>query len=66
MSLKKNVGPTDRNIRLAVAGILVLLGIWIHQPILSLVGLVVLITGITGYCLVYIPLKINTNQGDED
>ena len=65
MSLKKNVGPTDRNIRLAVAGILVLLGVWIGQPLLSLVGLVVLITGITGYCLAYIPFKINTNRDHE-
>ncbi|HYN79827.1 MAG TPA: DUF2892 domain-containing protein [Lamprocystis sp. (in: g-proteobacteria)] len=66
MSLKQNVGPTDRNIRLAVAGVLVLLGVWIGQPLLSVVGLIVLITGITGYCLAYIPLKINTNRDDAD
>jgi hypothetical protein len=66
MSLTKNVGKTDRNIRLAAAGVLVLIGIWFHQPILSLVGLVLLATGATGYCLAYIPFKINTNKDSED
>jgi hypothetical protein len=66
MSLTKNVGKTDRNIRLAAAGLLVLAGIWLHQPILSLVALVLLITGALGVCPAYIPFKINTNKDDED
>jgi len=28
--MKKNIGQTDRTIRLAVAGLLVLCGIWLH------------------------------------
>jgi hypothetical protein len=65
MSLTKNVGKTDRNIRLAVAGVLVLAGIWLHQPILSLIGLVLLVTGAVGVCPAYIPFKINTNKDDD-
>ncbi len=66
MSLTKNVGKTDRAIRLAVAGLLVLLGIWLHQPILSVIGLVLVVTGATGFCLAYIPFKINTNKDGQD
>jgi len=66
MSLTKNVGKTDRTIRLGVAGLLVLLGIWVHQPILSVIGLVLLVTGATGFCLAYLPFKINTTKDDQD
>lgn len=65
MTLPKNVGKTDRNIRLAVAGLLVVAGILSGQPILSLIGLVVLATGFFGTCPAYIPFKLNTNK-DED
>lgn len=65
MSLPKNVGTTDRNIRLAIAGVLVLIGIWLHQPLLSLVGLVLLITATVGFCPAYLPFKFSTNK-DED
>ena len=61
MSLKKNVGQTDRNIRLAVAGVLILLGVWLGMPLLSFIGLVVLVTGVLGFCPAYVPLKMDTN-----
>lgn len=66
MSLAKNVGSTDRNIRMALAGVLVVVGVLFSQWILSLVGLVLLITAWTGVCLAYIPFKINTNKFDYD
>jgi hypothetical protein len=67
MTLPKNVGKTDRTIRLAVAGVLVVAGVWSGYAVLSLIGLVVLATGYTGVCPAYIPLKINTNkEADED
>lgn len=65
MTLNKNVGPTDRNIRLAVAGALVLGAVWLDLPILSLVGLVLLVTGLLGFCPAYVPFKIDTNKGAE-
>jgi uncharacterized membrane protein len=66
MSLKKNVGQTDRNIRLAAAGILVLAGVWANLWVLSVIGLVLLITSLTGFCPAYLPFKINTNKDGED
>jgi CHASE2 domain-containing sensor protein len=62
----KNVGKTDRNIRLAVGGILIFLGIAKMGAWITLLGLIVLATGATGTCLAYIPMKINTvKEGDE-
>jgi hypothetical protein len=67
MTLPKNVGATDRTIRMAVAGVLVVAGIFSGYAVLSIIGLVVLATGYTGVCPAYIPFKINTNkEADED
>jgi hypothetical protein len=65
MNLVKNVGKTDRNLRLAAGGLLVLGGILTGSALLTILGLVVLATGATGTCLAYIPLNINTNKGDQ-
>ena len=66
MNLPKNVGKSDRNIRLAVAGGLVVVGILAGQVILSLIGLAVLATSVTGICPAYIALKIDTNKPGDD
>ncbi len=68
MSLKKNVGQTDRTIRMAAAGVLVLLGVSLHLWfgwVLSAIGLVLLVTGFMGFCPLYRPFKIDTNKDDE-
>lgn len=66
MNLPKNVGKTDRTIRLAVAGLLVVAGVLSGYPLLSIVALVVLATGYLGTCPAYIPFKIDTNKGGGD
>jgi uncharacterized membrane protein len=62
----KNVGKTDRNIRLAAGGLLVLMGLFAASTgakvFLTVVGLIVLATGATGTCLAYVLLNKNTNQ----
>jgi hypothetical protein len=63
MNLPKNVGAMDRNIRLAVAGVLILAGLITSKVILDILGLVVLATGALGFCPAYLPLKINTIKG---
>ncbi len=63
MNLPKNVGAMDRNIRLAVAGVLILAGLISSKVILDILGLVVLATGALGFCPAYLPLKINTIKG---
>lgn len=65
MTLIKNVGKTDRNIRLAAGGVLVFLGIITNSVLFSIIGLVVLATGATGTCPAYMPLNINTNKDDK-
>jgi hypothetical protein len=64
MTLVKNVGKTDRNIRLAAGGILVFLGIFTNSWIFSVLGLVVLATGAVGTCPAYIALKMDTTKND--
>ncbi len=64
MDLIRNVGKTDRNLRLAAGGLLVFSGIITGTLLLSIIGLVVLATGAIGTCPVYIPLNINTNKND--
>ncbi len=65
MNLVKNVGQKDRNIRYAVAGVLVLLGVISASWLLSVLGLIVLATAYLGTCGAYIPLGINTKKSDE-
>ncbi|MBK5931682.1 YgaP family membrane protein [Halochromatium salexigens] len=65
MNLVKNVGQTDRNIRYAVAGVLVLLGVISASWLLSVLGLIVLATAYLGTCGAYIPLGISTKKNDE-
>lgn len=65
MNLIKNVGQTDRNIRYAAAGLLVLIGIVGGSLWLSLIGLVVLGTAYFGTCAAYIPLGIDTTKSDK-
>lgn len=66
MSLPKNIGQMDRNIRLAVAGVLILLGLMVApvnlKIILTVIGLIVLATAWLGFCPAYVPLKINTDK----
>jgi hypothetical protein len=65
MNLPKNIGTTDRNIRFAAGGILILFGIIISKAIPIILGLVVLATAALGTCPAYIPLKINTKKEGE-
>ena len=60
----KNVGSTDRIIRV-ILGIAVLsLLFFLHgnQKYWGLIGLIPLITGLIGYCPIYSLLKISTNK----
>ena len=64
--IKQNEGTLDRAIRTILglifipAGIFAVEGIW--QVILIAAGSIALITGILGFCLLYIPLGISTKR----
>jgi hypothetical protein len=66
MIMRTNEGFLDRAVRVvAGAGILSLLAIgpvpgW---GLVGIVGLLPLVTGLTGYCPLYVPLGIDTRQG---
>lgn len=66
MTLIKNVGKTDGNIRLALGGLFVLLGIFGAttgaKVFLTLIGLLLLVTGKVRTCPAYMALKIDTNK----
>lgn len=58
----KNVGSTDRLIRI-ILGILVLSLFFVLQGALkwvSIIGVVLIITGLINFCPIYVPFKINT------
>ena len=71
--MKKNVGTIDRIIRIILGIVLIGLGIYFQSSwglvamiVLVILGLIVLITGIIGYCGLYTVCKINTlKKGNE-
>jgi uncharacterized membrane protein HdeD (DUF308 family) len=66
--MKKNVGRTDRIIRIVVGIVLVVLGFVVVFPsdwlawVVVILGAILLITGILGFCPLYLLLKMNTNK----
>lgn len=58
--LKVNEGNTDRIVRIIVGIALIVLGLATSQLLLAVVGLVPLLTGLSGFCLIYRLLGIST------
>lgn len=62
--MKKNEGKTDRIIRVVLG--LALLSLFFildgNWRWISLLGVIVLITGITGICLIYLPFGFDTRK----
>lgn len=61
MRMKCNVGSTDRIIRIVIGLIVAIAGV-VFSSYWGLIGIVVLATGVFGYCLPYKLLNINTNK----
>ena len=59
--MKCNVGKIDRIIRIVIGLGIAIAGV-IFESYWGLVGIAVMATGVFGYCLIYLPLKINTNK----
>ncbi len=62
----KNVGKTDKMIRIILGAILLILGLFMLHGALKvpaiIVGIVLIATAFLGVCLLYLPLGINTNK----
>ncbi|MGB5830525.1 MAG: DUF2892 domain-containing protein [Thiohalocapsa sp.] len=65
MTITKNMGKQDRNLRLAAAGLLILAGIFTNTLWLTLLGLVPLVTSAMGFCPAYLPFNIDTHKDGE-
>ncbi|MFA6572458.1 MAG: DUF2892 domain-containing protein [Bacteroidota bacterium] len=63
---KQNESNLDKNIRLAVGVVALLLGVFVFTGTLQIVALVIgvlgIFTGLTGFCLFYKILGIKTNK----
>lgn len=58
--MNKNIGITDKIIRLIVGFVLLGLYFWGPQTAWGLIGVVPILTAIVGYCPIYSLLKIST------
>lgn len=64
--MKVNEGSIDRAIRLVVAGILIGVGLGVLRGAggigMAVVGVIPLLTGLTGFCPLYVPFGIDTSR----
>lgn len=68
--MKKNMGRVDTWIRILIALVIIVLFYLnkLSSPwdiILLIVGIVMLLTSLLGYCPIYTPLKIDTRKKEE-
>jgi len=59
--MKCNVGKTDKVIRIVAGLAIIVVGI-VGGSWWGLIGLIPLLTGLIGWCPVYVPFKINTQR----
>jgi len=61
----KNVGSTDKILRLVLAGIIFIVGI-IYESLWGLLGIIPLTTALINWCPVYLPFGISTCKTKEN
>lgn len=62
--MKKNVGATDRLLRLILGLVVIAVGVY-YESWFGLVGLVPIMTALLNWCPAYVPLKLSTiKRGD--
>lgn len=57
---KKNVGSTDRRIRMAIGAVVCIGGLLLEQKFMGVVGFIVFISGLRGNCPIYSVCKHST------
>ncbi len=63
--MKKNIGTTDRVIRI-VLGLLILFLGYYYQTWWGIVGIIPLATGLMGWCALYTMFGISTKKGSSE
>ena len=58
--MEKNIGRKDKNIRLGAGAALLILSFFMHSWVPAVIGLVLIATALTGSCLLYKVLGIDT------
>jgi hypothetical protein len=62
--MKKNMGSLDKNLRLVV-GIVILLVGYLYSSWWGLIGLIPIITSLTSFCPAYLPFNMSTMKKDK-
>jgi hypothetical protein len=62
--MKKNIGTIDKTFRIVVGIIILILGI-VYSSWLGLIGLLPIVTALTGSCPAYLPFGISTCKKNE-
>ncbi len=65
MSFNKNMGSTDRIVRIVAAVVMLILALWvvpsgIFSTILIILAVVFILTSLVSFCPLYLPFKIST------
>ncbi len=63
---KQNLGTVDRAIRIALGIVLAAIGMLVlngtASTVVSIIALIPIITGIVGFCPLYVPFKFSTKR----
>lgn len=57
--MKKNVGGIDKNLRLLAGVVIIVIG-YLNSSWWGLVGIIPILTSLSGFCPFYLPLKMST------
>ena len=60
--MKSNVGGVDKIIRIILGVVLISLVFWGPKTLWGLLGFIPLITGVIGFCPLYLPFRITTKK----
>ncbi len=60
--MKSNVGGVDKIVRIILGVILLSLIFWGPKTYWGLIGLIPLLTGLIGFCPLYVPFRITTKK----
>ncbi|VAX27125.1 hypothetical protein MNBD_IGNAVI01-1336 [hydrothermal vent metagenome] len=63
--MKKNVGSVDRLLRLILAAVIIVWGVY-AESWWGLIGLIPLMTGLMNWCPIYAPFKISTIKAGDN
>jgi len=66
--MKRNVGSLDKVLRIVLGASFIVLGIVLKSwwaIVLGIFGVILIFTAIFGFCLLYVPFKINTAKSSK-